>query len=209
MSQVLHIDTSVHTVNSVSRRLSAAIVDKLKASDKNLNVTYRDLSENPIPHLTLPVLNAFAHSADSSSLSSEQQIDLAESNKVLDEFLAADTIVIGVPLYNYSVPSTLRAWIDRIVVAGKTFRYTATGVEGLATGKRVIVGLARGGNYSEGSPFQQHEHAETYLRSVFALVGINDIETIVAEGLAFGNDNKEIVVQGALGKIEAMSTQIH
>lgn len=205
MSKVLHIDTSMQTDNSVSRRLSAAIVERLRATDQNLEVIYRDLDANALPHITMPVFAALAQGTDGADLSAEQQADAAESAKVLAEFLAADTIVIGAPLYNYSVPSTLRAWIDRVVVAGKTFRYTATGVEGLAAGKRAILGLARGGLYSEGSPIQQHEHAETYLRSVFALVGITDVEVIAAEGLAFGDDARDAAVQGAIEKIQAIS----
>ena len=109
---------------------------------------------------------------------------------MLDEFLAADTIVIGAPMYNFTLPTQLKAWIDRIVVAGKTFRYTANGPEGLAGGKRVIVALARGGIYDEGSPAAALEHLETYLRGVFNFIGIEP-EFVAADGLAIGPEQRE------------------
>lgn len=205
MSNVLHLDTSIQTNNSVSRQLSAAIVDKLKASDQSLEVTYRDLAVNPLPHITMPVFAAFVQGADASGLSPAQQADAAESAKVLAEFLAADTIVIGVAFYNYSVPSTLRAWIDRVVVAGKTFRYGPTGPVGFAGGKRVILSIARGGVFAEGSPNERHEHAETYLRSILSLVGITDVEVVIAEGMAISPEHRDAAVQGAKEKIEALS----
>ena len=205
MSKVLHLDTSIQTSNSVSRRLSAAAVDKLRAADKNLEVTYRDLAANPLPHITMPVFAAFVQGADASGLSPAQQADAAESAKALEEFLAADIIVIGVAFYNYSVPSTLRAWIDRVVVAGKTFSYGPTGPRGFAGGKRVILTLARGGVFAEGSPNEQHEHAETYLRSIFSLVGITNVEVVVAEGLAISPEYRDNAVQDAVAKIEAIS----
>ena len=108
--------------------------------------------------------------------------------EILDEFLAADTIVIGAPLYNFTVSSQLKAWIDRILIRGRTFRYGDNGPEGLAGGKRVIVGLARGGLYGEGSPFADYEHAETLLRGVFTFIGIPNAEFIIAEGLATGEE---------------------
>jgi FMN-dependent NADH-azoreductase len=150
MSRVLHLDSSIQTSDSVSRNLSAAIVDKLKVANRDLDVIYRDLVANPLPHITMPVFAAFVQGTEVPGLSPEQQADVIESKKVLEEFLAADTIVIGVPLYNYSVPSTLRAWIDRIVVAGKTFSYGANGPTGFAGGKRVILSLARGGIFTGG-----------------------------------------------------------
>ncbi|WP_341461523.1 NAD(P)H-dependent oxidoreductase [Achromobacter sp. HNDS-1] len=144
MSRLLHIDTSIQTLNSVSRRLSAAIVARFKDSDSGLDVTYRDLAAHPLPHLTEPVFASF-QSADVSTLTAAQQADAAASAEALAEFLAADIVVIGVAFYNYSIPSSLKAWIDRVVVAGKTFNYGATGPIGYAGGKRVVVAIARGG----------------------------------------------------------------
>ncbi len=140
---ILHIDSSINGENSASRTVSHSIVEQLKSAQWGEEVVYRDLASNPLSHLTL---DAFADTS------------------VLDEFLAADTIVIGAPMYNFTLPSQLKAWIDRILIAGKTFRYTAEGPEGLAGGRRVIVALARGGFYDVNSPAASLEHLETYLR---------------------------------------------
>jgi len=204
MSKLLHLDTSIQANNSVSRRLSAAIVDKFKATTGDLEVTYRDLAAHPLPHLTEPVFASF-QSTDVSALTSTQQADAAESAKVLAEFLAADTVVIGVAFYNYSIPSSLKAWIDRVVVAGKTFNYGANGPIGYAGGKRVIVAIARAGVFADGTPFAQREHAERYLRDIFSLVGIDDLEVVVAEGLAFGPEASAAAVQGAMSRIDAIT----
>ncbi len=204
MSTLLHLDTSIQTSKSVSRRLSSAVVDRLKASDEALQVTYRDLAAHPLPHLTEAVFASF-HSDDLSALTPAQQADAAESVTVLSEFLTADIVVIGVAFYNYSIPSSLKAWIDRVVVAGKTFNYGANGPVGYAGAKRVIVAIARAGVFAEGSPFAQREHAERYLRDIFSLIGINDLEVVVAEGLAFGPDASAAAVRGAMSRIEAIS----
>jgi len=175
---ILHIDSSISGENSASRAISGAIVDKLKQSNWGEKVIYRDLVANPIPHLTL---DAFAANLD------------------LEEFLAADTIVIGAPMYNFTLPTQLKAWIDRIVVAGKTFHYTANGPEGLAGGKRVIIALARGGFYHEGAPAAALEHLETYLRGVFNFIGIEP-EFVVADGLSIGPEQRELSLSQALGE---------
>ena len=172
---ILHIDASITGENSASRAISRSIVDQLSAGG---NVVRRDLAADPLPHLTL---DAFADSS------------------VLDEFLAADTVVIGAPMYNFTLPSQLKAWIDRILVAGKTFRYTESGSEGLATGKRVIVALARGGFYNEGSPAASLEHLETYLRGVFNFIGIEP-EFVAADGLAIGPEQRDSSIKQALGE---------
>ena len=175
---ILHIDSSINGENSASRVISSAIVDKLKQSNWGEKIIYRDLVANPIPHLTL---DAFAANLD------------------LEEFLAADTIVIGAPMYNFTLPTQLKAWIDRIVVAGATFRYTEDGPEGLAKGKRVIVALTRGGIYSEGSPASALEHLETYLRGVFNFIGIEP-EFVAADGLAIGPEQRETAIGLAIGE---------
>jgi FMN-dependent NADH-azoreductase len=118
---------------------------------------------------------------------------------VLEEFLAADTVVIGAPMYNFTLPSQLKAWIDRILVAGSTFRYTEAGPEGLAGGKRVIVALARGGFYDGGSPAAGLEHLESYLRGIFNFIGIEP-EFVAADGLNFGPEQREESLKAALGE---------
>ena len=175
---VLHIDASINGDNSASRAISKSIVDQIISTRRGTQLAYRDLASEPLPHLTL---DAFADSS------------------VLDEFLAADTIVIGAPMYNFTLPSQLKAWIDRILVAGTTFRYTANGPEGLATGKRVIVGLARGGFYNAGSPAAALEHLETYLRGVFNFIGIEP-EFVAADGLAIGPEQRASSIRQALGE---------
>jgi FMN-dependent NADH-azoreductase len=175
---ILHIDASISGEASASRAISKSIVDRLHGADPAARTFVRDLVGEPLPHLTL---DAFADST------------------VLDEFLAADTVVIGAPMYNFTLPSQLKAWLDRILVAGKTFRYTENGPEGLAAGKRVIVALARGGFYDQGSPAAALEHLETYLRAVFGFIGIEP-EFVAADGLAVSPEQRETSIKQALGE---------
>ena len=174
---ILHIDSSINGENSASRTVSQSIVEQLKSAQWGEEVVYRDVASDPISHLTL---DAFADTT------------------VLDEFLAADTIVIGAPMYNFTLPSQLKAWIDRIMIAGTTFRYTANGPEGLAGGKRVIIALARGGFYDESSPAASLEHLETYLRGVFNFIGI-DPEFVAADGLAISPEQRASSLDQAFG----------
>lgn len=204
MSKILHLDSSLQDHNSASRRMSAAIVARLRGAEVGAELIYRDLAANPFPHLSGPVFATFTGPADVTTLTPSEQEDAAESARALAEFVAADTIVIGVAFYNYSIPSQLKAWIDRVVVAGKTFAFGAAGPVGLAAGKRVVVAIARGGVYAAGSPFEHREHAERYLRDILALVGIEDLEVIVAEGLAFGPEANTAAMERALGNIEAL-----
>ena len=175
---VLHIDSSINGENSASRTITRSIVDQIGTVDGAPVVITRDLVSDPLPHLTL---DAFADSS------------------VLDEFLSADTIVIGAPMYNFTLPTQLKAWLDRILVAGRTFRYTESGPEGLAGGKRVIIALARGGFYDHGSPAAALEHLETYLRGVFNFIGIEP-EFVAADGLNISPEQREASVKQALGE---------
>ena len=173
---ILHIDSSINGENSASRAISRSIVEQVRGGADT--VLRRDLVSEPLPHLTL---DAFADST------------------VLDEFLAADTVVIGAPMYNFTLPTQLKAWLDRILIAGRTFRYTESGPEGLAGGKRVIVALARGGFYDAGSPAAAFEHLESYLRGVFNFIGIEP-EFVAADGLAIGPEQRAISIEQALGR---------
>ena len=175
---ILKIDSSITGENSVSRKLTDRIIEQLTAANPGSRVVERDLVSDPLDHLTL---GAFADTS------------------VLDEFLAADTVVIGAPMYNFTLPSQLKAWLDRILVAGKTFRYTESGPEGLAGGKRVIVALARGGFYDAGSPAAALEHLESYLRGVFNFIGIEP-EFVAADGLAVSPEQRESSLRQALGQ---------
>ncbi len=175
---ILHIDASINGENSASRAISRSIVDQLTIDRRDSGLVYRDLAAEPLPHLTL---EAFADTS------------------VLEEFLAADAVVIGAPMYNFTLPTQLKAWIDRILVAGQTFRYTANGPEGLAGGKRVIVALARGGFYEQGSPASALEHLETYLRGIFNFIGIEP-EFVAADGLNISLEQRRESIDLALGE---------
>ena len=199
--KLLHLDSSILGGNSVSRTLSAAIVARLREATPGLDIVYRDLAAEPIPHLSGAYLAG--QKADVQHDQAMQE-NLALGGRVLEEFLGADIVVIGVALYNFTVSSQLKAWVDRVLVAGRTFRYGEHGAEGLAGGKRVILGIARGGFYGAGTPHAAFEHAETYLRAVFGFMGITDPEIVVAEGLAIGPEQRERSVQGALGQIAAL-----
>ena len=175
---VLHIDSSITGEASVSRQLSSSIVDRIATQQPDARIVRRDLVADPLPHLTL---DAFADTT------------------VLDEFLDAETIVIGAPMYNFTLPTQLKAWIDRLAIAGRTFRYTADGPEGLAGGRRVVIALARGGIYDAGSAAAALEHLETYLRGVFNFIGI-DPEFVAADGLNISPEQKQQSVRAALGE---------
>ncbi|MFD1612094.1 FMN-dependent NADH-azoreductase [Sphingomonas tabacisoli] len=178
---ILHIDSSVMGENSVTRIISQSAVDQLKATRPGGTVVRRDLATDPIPHFTP---EAFADST------------------VVDEFLAAEVVVIGAPMYNFGIASQLKAWIDRIAVAGKTFRYTEQGPEGLAGGKKVVIASARGGFYGPDTAMAAFDHQENYLRNVFGFLGVTDVTFVRAEGVAMGPDARDAAVETA--KAEAL-----
>lgn len=178
MATLLHLDSSATGEASVSRMLSNAIVAHYLKQDPSLHLVTRDLDSAPLPHLTGATLGQ-------------------PMNDVLDEFIAADILVIGVPRYNFGIPSTLKAWIDRIAVAGKTFRYTAEGPQGLAGNKRVILAVASGGQHAGTA----HDFIEPYLRTLFGFLGVTDITFVQAEGVAMGEDTKQTALNNALARI--------
>jgi FMN-dependent NADH-azoreductase len=195
MTNLLHIDASILGANSASRQLSAAAVARLRQASPDLNVTYRDLAAQPLSHLSADHLAAAQGAVPESSAVRD---DIAVSQAVLDEFLAADVVVIGAPMYNFTLSSQLKSWIDRILVAGKTFRYSATGPEGLAGNKRVIIAVSRGGLYGPGAPAAAMEHVESYLRGVFGFIGVTNLEFIVAEGLLLSPEQRVKSIDAAL-----------
>ncbi|WP_062016129.1 FMN-dependent NADH-azoreductase [Aureimonas sp. AU4] len=196
--KLLHLDSSILGENSVSRALSRAAVERLTTEDPTLAVTYRDLAARPIGHLSGRYL-----AGQSPEVQHDQalQEDLALGGEVLEEFLAADVVVIGVALYNFTIASQLKSWVDRILVAGRTFRYTEKGPEGLAGAKRVVLLVARGGVYSGDAPAAGYEHAETYMRAILGFIGITDPEVIVAEGIALGPDQRMQATHKALAAV--------
>jgi FMN-dependent NADH-azoreductase len=192
--KLLHIDASILGESSVSRQLSAAIVSRLRQGHPDIAVTYYDLGSEPIGHLTGAHLGAAQGLfAENASL----QQDVARGQQALGDFLGADIVVVGAPMYNFSVSSQLKAWIDRLFVAGKTFRYTAKGVQGLAAGKKVVVASSRGGFYGPDTPTAFLDHQETYLRGVFGFFGITDITFVRAEGLNVSADQRQAAIAAA------------
>lgn len=195
--KLLHIDSSILGTQSATREIGAAIVAHWRARNPRGEVAYLDLAADPLAHLSGDVLAFRAGAATKGNR------DIERGEQALADFLAADVVVIGAPMYNFSIPSQLKAWIDRIAVAGKTFRYTATGPEGLATGKQVIVVSARGGAYGAGSPAAALDFQENYLRGVLGFLGIRDIEFVRAEGLNLGAAQREQALAAALASIDA------
>jgi FMN-dependent NADH-azoreductase len=186
--KLLHIDSAATGAGSVTRELTATIVARWQDTVPGLSVTYRDLDTQPLPHLTGPILTK----ADAAAAEASEQ--------TLQQFLDSDVIVIGAPMYNFSVPSTLKAWIDRVAVAGRTFRYTENGPEGLAKGTRMVIASGRGGIYGDNSPA---DFQEAYLRQVFGFLGVTDIEFIRAEGVAYSPQHRTDALEGAKAAIQA------
>lgn len=184
--KILHIDSSILGDGSASRALTREIVARLKLIHPEAEVSYLDLAAEALPHLSL--------------VGSDQ----AEANALaLEQFLAADVLVIGAPIYNFSIPSQLKAWIDRISVAGRTFRYTANGPEGLAGGKQVIVALARGG---VSRPDDRGEFGESYLKFLFGFLGITDVRFVRAEGLALSPQHRQASLEAARAAIATVES---
>lgn len=184
--QLLHLDSSIQGDGSVSRLLSASVVERLRALHA-VDLRYRDLVAEPLPHITLPRFGTEAAEA------------------VLTEFLAADMIVLGAPMYNFGIASQLKAWFDHILVAGRTFRYGAGGVEGLAASKQAIVLVSRGGIYSEGAA-KAAEHAESHLRALLGFIGIDQPHVIAVEGVALGDAQRQAAIAAALDAIGTLET---
>jgi FMN-dependent NADH-azoreductase len=186
--KLLHIDSSPLGAASASRELSRRTVAEWTAAHPATAVEYLDLAVDAPSHLDADSLG-FRLGIDAPDLTPAQKRENAVSEKLVSQFLAADVVVIGAPMYNFSIPSQLKAWIDRVAQAGRTFRYTANGPEGLANGKTVIVVSTRGGLYT-GLPAEAMDHQESYLKSVFGFFGITDLRFVRAEGLAMGDQAK-------------------
>lgn len=203
---ILHIDSSPLGTASVSRQLSAAQVAALCAAHPGSRVVYRDLAAEPLAHLDGELLQALrpqpgATAPDSAAV--REQLALTE--RLLEEFLAADAIVLGAPFYNFSIPSQLKAWIDRIALPGRTFRYTASGPEGLAGGRKLYIVSSRGGRYAGQAHESAMDHQEAYLRAVFGFLGITDIEVLRAEGIGMGPEVRSQAIAAALEQAQALA----
>lgn len=188
--KVLHIDSSISGEASASRALTREIVARVTSEHREAEVTYLDLAAQELPHLS------------GKSLARSDGTEAARSAAALEQFLQAQVLVIGAPIYNFSIPSQLKAWIDRITVAGKTFRYTASGPEGLAGGKEVIVAMARGGVTGADA---KGEFGESYLRFLFAFLGIRNVRFVRAEGLAISPEHREASLNAARAAIASVA----
>lgn len=193
--QILHLDSSILDDASASRILTAAMVDELRREFPQATVVHRDLSVDTIPHLSGSIAAGFRGNGgiefDAATLAEH-----ARSELLVTELLASDIIVVGAPMYNFSVPSQLKAWLDRVAQPGRTFRYTDTGPVGLALGKRVIVASTRGGTYSTGTAATM-DHQESYLTAMFAFLGIKDVQFLRAERLTKGAEIRSQSLEAA------------
>lgn len=206
--KVLHIDSSALGAASASRQLSAAAVRIICDSNPQVSVTYRDIAATPPTHLSPALLGALRPQPGTQT---KIEPDIAEelqlTETLVDEFLRADVLVLGVPMYNFSVPSSLKAWIDRVAQPGRTFRYTDAGPVGLAGGKKVLIISSRGGAMS-GTPLEATlDHQEAYLMAVMGFFGIKDVTVVRAEGLSLGPLVRREAIEGALHQLKLLSEE--
>jgi FMN-dependent NADH-azoreductase len=201
MTTLLHINSSVRNEGSISRQLSAEFLEKWKAAEPGARIVERDVAAHPLPHLTEQTVGAFFTPAEQRSPEQARAVEL--SDKLVAELNAADVFLIGAPMYNFSVSSSLKAWIDHVARAGLTFKYTESGPVGLLQGKKVYVFTSRGGVYSQG-PAKVMDFHETYLRGILGFIGLTDITFIHTEGLAMGEDAAADAVSQTRKAIDAM-----
>lgn len=203
--KLLQVDASVLGTNSVSRQLTADIVAEWRRAHPDTTVDYLDLAVDTPNHFDA---NALGIKVGVQAEPTEaQKRENAVSEKLVSQFLAADVIVVGAPLYNFSIPTQLKAWIDRLAQAGRTFKYTEKGPVGLAGGKTVIVASSRGGIYSTSEGGQAAEHQESYLKVVFGFFGITDVRIVRAEGLAMGEAPKAAAIESARADIRTATAE--
>lgn len=202
--QLLHIDSSILAANSVSRQLTQSIVAQWRSSHPGTVVDYLDLAVDGPSHLSADSLG-FRMPANGADITDTQRRENAISEDLVSRFLAADVVVVGAPLYNFTIPSQLKSWIDRIAQVGRTFSYTDKGPKGLAGGKTVVVASTRGGVYSTSEGGRAMEHQESYLQTMFGFMGITDVRFVRAEGVAMGEGPKAQALAAAQLDIVALS----
>ncbi|WP_422419202.1 FMN-dependent NADH-azoreductase [Pseudomonas sp. GZD-222] len=190
--KLLHIDSSILGDNSASRQLSRSVVDAWKAADPSLEVVYRDLAADAISHFSAATL--VAAGTPEALRDAAQQHETKLSSETLQEFLDADAVVIAAPMYNFTIPTQLKAWIDRVAVAGQTFRYTEAGPEGLCGDKKVIL-VSTAGGLHEGQPTGAGH--EDFLKVFLGFIGITDLEIVRAHGLAYGEEHRANALSAA------------
>ena len=199
MSNVLIIESSARQQGSFSRQLTHQFISQWQAAHPTDQVTVRDLALHPVPHLDANLLGGWMK--PEAQRSADEHASLKRSDELTDELLAADVLVLAAPMYNFAIPSTLKAWLDHVLRAGVTFKYTETGPQGLLTGKKAYVLTARGGLYAGSTS----DHQEPYLRQVMAFVGIHDVTFIHAEGMNLGGDFQEKGLNQAKARLSAIA----
>ncbi|UZJ62557.1 FMN-dependent NADH-azoreductase [Pseudomonas sp. KU26590] len=190
--KLLHIDSSILGDHSASRQLSRSVVQSFTAITPDTQVVYRDLANEPLNHFSGATLAAAGTPVEGRDAA--QKLEVETNEATLEEFLSSDVVVIGAPMYNFSIPSQLKAWIDRICVAGRTFRYTEAGPEGLCKGKKVIIVSTTGGLH-QGLPSGAGH--DDLLKVVFGFIGVTDLQFVVAEGLAYGDEPRAAAMAAA------------
>ena len=200
--RLLHIDSAITGTASVSRQLTAGTVAAWREKHPELQLDYLDLAAQPVAHYNGEAL-ALRH-GQTENLSTAQLRENATTERLLAQFLQADVVVMGAPFYNFSIPTQLKAWIDRIVQPGRTFRYTADGPEGLAGGKTVVIASSRGGVYSGNAAARSLDNQESYLHTVLDFIGVTDVRVVRAEGLGLGADAKAAAMAQAHEAIDAL-----
>jgi FMN-dependent NADH-azoreductase len=201
MSSILLLTSSPRS-ESLSTKIATELAEKLKAQNPANTLVRRDLAASPLPHIDEAFTTAIRKSADVHSL--EEAAAAKASDVLIDELLAADTLIIGTGLINFNIYSTLKAWIDHVLRAGRTFSYTEKGPIGLAKGKKAYIVLASGGVYSEG-PAAGLNHAVPYLKWILSFIGITDVETVYVEGLSLGPDAAEKAIGAAQARTEELA----
>ncbi|GFM58253.1 FMN-dependent NADH-azoreductase [Pseudomonas capsici] len=195
--KVLHIDSSILGDHSASRQLSRSVVQAYQATHVDSQVIYRDLASDALSHFSAATLAAAGTPAEGRDAAQQQEVDANEA--ILQEFLDADVVIMGAPMYNFTIPSQLKAWIDRITVAGRTFRYSEVGPEGLCGGKKVIVVSTSGGLHAGQPTGAGHEEL---LKALFAFIGVTDLQFVRAHGLAYGEEPRANAMSAAQQHIE-------
>lgn len=202
MTTILHLNSSVRSAGSISRQLTAEFVEKLKAAHPGANVIERDLAKDPVPHLSEQMMGAYFTPPEQRS--EEQRRTVKLSDDLVAELQSADIVVIGAPMYNFSISSTLKAWIDHVARAGLTFKYNEQGVPvGLVSGKKFFVFTSRGGVYSSG-PAKAMDFHETYLRGALGFLGITDVTFVHTEGVAMGDDAANKALANSRNAMDAL-----
>lgn len=200
--KILHVNAGLFGENSVSSQLSAKLIARLKADYPGGEVITRDVASTPTSHLDAEIL--LAAGTEEASRTERQVQELAITETLLEELFAADILVIGAPMYNFAIPSQLKAWFDRVAQAGRTFRYTENGPEGLLLNKKAYIASARGGFYSQGEA-AAFDHQESYLTTILGFFGITDVTMVRAEGLNISDSQRQESIQAASKNIDALA----